>query len=117
MSNNEVGKPSNLELTIETENTEGEHTPTSSILPAVLLCIANDITNSFAVMELNSGWIVFLLHYWTFLVRYWIFNPVMRRPGREKYSIDWIFLLPAIMRIAGLSGDAPMQTKKPRLRL
>ncbi len=26
-------------------------------------------------LPLNSGWNVFSLHYWTFLVRYWIFNP------------------------------------------
>ncbi len=80
MSNNEVGKPSNLEMAIETAeygtqkvNSLQHHQ--SCLLFCSFYCIANDIANSFAALELNLGWNAFSLHYWTFLVRYWIFNP------------------------------------------
>jgi len=64
MSNNEVGKPSNLEMAIETAeygtrklNPLQHHQ--SRLLFCSFYCIANDIANSFAALELNSGWNAF----------------------------------------------------------
>jgi hypothetical protein len=119
MSNNEVGKPSNLELAIKIaeygnwkENTLEHHQ--SCLLFCTFYCIANDIANSFAALELNSRLEVFftsLLDIPCSILD--IQSQSWAGPEGGNLPLIGYSCLPAIMRIAGIEPSTIAIANKP----
>ena len=79
-------KPQNTEYARKVNSLQNHHAACCFALSIV----SHNFAHSLAELELNSDLHIFPLHYWTFLVRYWIFT---QKPSTAYWVFSVIIIL------------------------